>query len=202
RIPLLRGRAFTDADREGAPRVVLVSESLARRYFPDGDVLGRRIATGEEEWEVVGVVGDVADYGPENGFQPTIYAPHVQAPATNAFLAVRTSGDAASLAPAVRREIGALDPDVAVARVLPMNDVVAEFRAPDREMTKVLAIFAAMAMLIAAIGLYGVVAYAVERRRREFGIRMALGAGAGDIARLVVRWALAPVAAGTALGLL
>src|SRR5690606_36560480 len=94
------------------------------------------------------------------------------------------------------------DPDVAVARVLPMNDLVAEFRAPEREMTKVLAIFAAIAMLIAAIGLYNVVAYAVERRRREFGIRMALGAGAGDIARLVVRWALAPVAAGTALGLL
>src|SRR5690606_30300360 len=124
------------------------------------------IATGEEEWEIVGVVGDVADYGPENGFQPSIYAPHAQAPATNAFLTVRTSGDPASLAPAVRRELGALDPDVAVARVLPMNDVVAEFRAPDREMTKVLAIFAAMAMLIAAIGLYGVVAYAVERRRR------------------------------------
>ena len=78
RIPLLRGRAFTDADREGAPRVVLVSRSLARRYFPDGDVLGRRIATGEE-WEVVGVVGDVADTA-RNGFQPTIYAPHAQAP--------------------------------------------------------------------------------------------------------------------------
>ncbi|HEX7118195.1 MAG TPA: ABC transporter permease [Longimicrobiales bacterium] len=202
RIPLLRGRDFTAADRAGAPRVVIVSEAMARRYFPAGDALGRRLVIQGEERRIVGIAGDVAQYGPERGLPPTVYAPYAQAPTTDAFLAVRTAGEPASLAAPVRAVVAALDPDVAIARVSPMNDVVAAFRAPDRLMTAVLSVFAAMAMLIAAIGLYGVVAYAVERRRREFGIRLALGARAADIVRLVARWGLVPVAAGTALGLL
>lgn len=201
-IPLLRGRDFTIADREGAPRVAIVSRALERRHFPDGGALGARLEVDGEAWEIVGVVGDVAHYGPRFGRPATIYVPHAQAPPLEAFVVVRAEGEPAALAGSVRREVAALDRSVAVARVSAMEEVVADFQARERLMAVLLTLFAALAVGIAAIGLYAVVAYAVERRRHEFGIRIALGARAGDVVRVIARWVLVPVAVGTTLGLL
>ncbi len=201
-IPLLRGRAFADADAEGAPPVTVVSAGFAVRHWPDGDALGRRVVVQGVAREIVGVVGDVAHFGPQRDPTPTLYVPQRQRPTRTAFLALRTDGDPTALAAAVRREIAAADPDAAIARLRTMERVVSDFLAPERLMSAMLAIFAAIAVVIAGIGLYAVIAYGVERRRHEFGIRVALGARAADIVRLVARQGLAPVAVGVAIGLL
>jgi putative ABC transport system permease protein len=205
-IPLLRGRGFTTADDARAPGVALVSAEAARRYWRDIDPVGRRVRLGDDDgpWlEIVGVVADVFNreqFG--EGSDPQLYVPLSQHPRRAMAVALRTTTDPAALIPAVRRELRAEDPDQALFDVRTMAQTFREELASDRLIFGMFAAFALVALLLAAAGLYGVMSYSVAQRAQEFGVRLALGARAGDVVRLVVRQGLVLVALGLTLGLL
>jgi putative ABC transport system permease protein len=209
RIPVVRGRAFTGRDRAGAPRVALINQAAAAQLFPGEDPLGKRIKpsmtpeyeTDEESVEIVGVAGD-ARYGRLEGtVDPDIYLPAWQPTDAAQTLILRTRADRAGVVAAVRREVLALDKNVPVASVRTMDERAAEVTSRARFLTFLLGLFAAIALLLAAVGIYGVVAYSVTARAREVGIRIALGARGGDVLRLVLLDGLPLVAAGLAAGL-
>ncbi len=204
-IPLLEGRWFTDADRRDAPPVMSVNRALAERLWPGGDALGKRVRllSGESfEWTVVGVVGDVRQTGLARDPAPEIYLPHDQWTFRTMFVVLRTDGDPASLAPAARRAVEAVDPDITVARVATMSDVVAESIASDRFLTALVGAFGLLALGLGAMGVYGVVAHAVARRTPEFGVRMALGSSRRRIVGRAMAEGLAPAGVGVLAGLL
>jgi putative ABC transport system permease protein len=205
RIPILKGRAFTEQDREGSPRVAIINESLARRFFPNEDPIGKRIDMNWKSsgWqEIVGVVSDVKHDGLDLPSLPAIYVPFLQASDSGMTLVVRSAGDPLGLVQAVRDEVRQVDRNQPLARVRTMEDVIAESVAPRRFSMSLLSGFAMLALFLAAIGIYGVIAYSVTQRTHEIGIRMALGAGHGDVLRLVVGQGLKPVGMGVALGLI
>ena len=210
RIPLVRGRVFTERDRAGAPRVALINQTAAAQLFPGEDPLGQRIKpsmtpeyeTDEKSVEIVGVVGD-ARYGRlEGAVEPDIYLPAWQPTDAAQTLVLRASADPAGVVSAVRREVLSLDKNVPLASVRTMGARVSEVTSRARFITLLLGVFAGLALLLAAVGIYGVVAYTVTARSREVGIRIALGARAGDVLRLVLLDGLPLVAAGLAAGLL
>ena len=202
-IPLLRGRPFSAADGEAAPRVVIVGEALARRHWPDGaDPVGRTLRIGEESWTVVGVAGDVHGFGVGSGPAPTLYVPQAQSPTRSGFLVARVAGDPARVGALLRGEIWSIDPHIAVGEVRTMERVIRDFLADQRVMAYLLAVYAAMALVITVISLHALVAHSVTRRRRELGIRLALGAQPGRIVAGAMARALAWVAAGIGCGLL
>jgi predicted permease len=209
-IPLRRGRLFSDADRAAAPQVVLLSEPAVRRFFPGEDPLGKRIdlgwTRGHSETrvggEVVGIVGGVKQGGLADPFEPEIYVPHAQVPLGWLSVVLRVDGDPRGLAAAVVREVRALDPNLPVAEVKTLDDVVSQAVARPRFYLSLLALFAAVALALAAVGIFGVLSYTVAQRRREIGIRMALGAEPAAVLRSVMTGALLLAAGGLALGLL
>jgi putative ABC transport system permease protein len=198
-----RGRLFTDADSAESPKVCLVSAAFARAFFPGEDPVGRRLVFGFTESvprEIVGVVNDVKRDGLGAPSKPEMYVPFVQDPWWASYIVMKTAGDPERLANAVRAEVRALDPDLPIDGIQPMTRTVSDSLAQPRFRTALLAIFSVTAMLLAAIGIYGVLSYAVGRRTREIGIRVALGAGKRDILRLVVAQGLGWTAAGLAAG--
>lgn len=206
-IPLLRGRRFTDADDEGAPRVVLVSDALVRRFWPGLDPIGRRIHFGgaadtNEAWmSVIGVVGDVRREL-EAAPRPEIYLPYSQASARSLSIVLRTAGDPALLTPAARRTILSMDPDQPVYDVHPMTERLATVLAVRRFRMILFGVFAAVALGLALIGIYGVMSHLVAQRTHEIGLRIALGAPQHAVRGLVLREAMRPVVVGLGAGLL
>ena len=210
-IPILKGRAFTDADNsDQSPKVAIVNATLAHRFFSDADPIGKRICLGEDPskgpWlTVVGVVGDAALESLTDPRFPQVLSPHAQGVqggvAGNMELALRTSSDPLSLAAAVRDEVHELDKDQSVADIQTLDQVVSASLAQPRLNTLLLAGFAALALLLAAIGIYGVISYSIAQRTREIGIRMALGAGRGDVLKLVIKHGTILALTGAAIGL-
>jgi predicted permease len=206
-IPLLAGREFTARDTADAPRVALVSERIVREYFPGGpgEALGRRVRLDDRgEWlTVVGVVADIRQRGLDQGLQPMIYAPFQQD--RSGFLRfvsfVARTATPASVVEGIRAEIRRVAPDLPIVGTLTMDEAVAASVAPPRFRMWLLALFAITATLIATCGLYGLMAYTVTERRREIGVRMALGADRREVLRLVLSRALRIVAAGLIVGL-
>jgi putative ABC transport system permease protein len=202
-IPLLRGRPLSEADREGTPRVALINEAMARQFWPGEDPIGKRF---KEVWlpdwtSVVGVVGNVRHQGLASEPEPEIYRPFAQHPIGQMSLVVRTAGDAATLASNLRGVVSSIDPDAAVSQVRRAQQLVSVSVAEPRFTTLLLTAFALLALTLAAIGIYGTMAQAVQRRTHEIGVRMALGARGGDVLRMVLRQAAKLAAIGAVVGI-
>ena len=188
-IRLIRGRVFTAQDDAKAPRVALINETMARQHFPNEDPIGKRIniTNGPETWrEIVGIVGDIKQYGVDQATTAQAYEPFAQVPFTSVNLVMRTNGSPAALLGALRPAVYAIDKDQPIGIIRPLEEIMAESIARQRFAMTLLSVFSAVALVIAAVGIYGVMAYNVIQRTGEFGIRMALGAQPGDVMRLVL----------------
>jgi predicted permease len=204
-ISLVEGRDFSPADAADAPQVVVVNESLSQELWPGASAVGQRLAINwgplERSWEVVGVVEDVRMGGPSRDPRPAIYHPYAQAPYFPFLnLAVRTRGDPSDFAPVLRSIVAELGPSVALAQPVTMSEVVGDAVARPRMTTVLMGVFAAVAALLAVVGLYGVLSYTVSRRVREIGLRMAVGADGTRVLRMVVAQGMGVVGLGLALG--
>jgi predicted permease len=206
-VPLLSGRAFTDADRPGAARVAIVSRGFAKQFFPGQNPIGQSVDLG---WSVdgnrrggtiVGVVGDVKQVALDRASPATLYLPFAQAPRPALRLVLQTDVPPASVAAAARRAIAETDRELPVFGLRTLEEHVATSVAAQRFYASLVTLFAAVALVLAAIGLYGIIAYAVSQRSHELGVRLALGAGAERITRMVVGEGLALAAAGAAIGI-
>ncbi len=207
-IPVLRGRAFTEHDDAGAPPVVVVSRELAARAWPDDEALGERLRFRDDPdraWTVIGVVEDTKSHHLTQAVSPMAYRGQGQAYRSEAYVAVRAAPGASGVPPAMRREILALDPRLALSPVFPLDEHTSVGLLPQRLAATLATALGALALLLSALGIYGVVAYSVARRTREIGLRIALGARGRDVARLVLRsmtpWVVPGMLAGVLLGI-
>jgi len=204
RVPILAGRTFDDRDRRDAPDVIIVNQALADRYFQGRNPIGQRMVAFGDSATVVGVVGDVAHNGLIAPKRFRYYRPEAQldraGPSRSLTLTIETEGDPRSLVAPVRREIRAMDPSIPVAQVQTMDDVLSAALGPQRFALVLLGIFAAIALTLAVVGIYGVLSYAVSRRTREIGVRLALGAEQGNVVGMVVRQGMLMALLGVAVG--
>jgi len=219
RIPVLRGRTFEERDTGKSERVVIINQAMAKKYWPKGDPVGQRITIGgsalgpdfaEPAREIIGIVGSVRESGLKDSDQGVMYIPQPQTTdgltkLANSVIplswAIRTSNDPSSLSAAIQREIMAVDGQLPIAKIRTMEQVVSESTARQNFNMLLLSIFAGLALLLAAIGIYGLMSYTVEQRTQEIGIRMALGAGRGDMLKLIVRQGMLLAGIGVAIGL-
>jgi predicted permease len=204
-IPLLKGRTFTDADNERAPKVAVINQALAQHLWPNEDPVGRDLPIpgpgGSTGIRIIGVVGNTHHQGPGQDVESEIYVPYLQGPGNMMQLAIRTAADPASLASTVRREVAAIDPEQPIARMSTLEQTLSESVAPRRFNMLLLGIFAAIALTLSTVGVYGVVAYSVSQRTHEVGIRMALGAQRADVLRMVIGQGLRLTLIGVGIGI-
>ena len=203
-IRLLRGRTFTEHDNKDAARVAVINEEMARRSFPDEDPIGKgiNVTNGPETFrQIVGIVADVKQYGLAQPTTMQTYEPYLQNPFSGMTLVVRTDGDLGTLSGAIRGEVLAIDREQPLSRVRPLVQVVSESMARERFLMLLLGIFAAVALTLAAVGLYGVISYSVTQRTHEIGIRAALGAQRKDVLKLIVGHGMMLALTGVGIGL-
>ena len=205
-IPVLKGRSFTAQDRDNTPHVIIVNEALASRYWPNQDVLGKRLGfeddPSKQSWrQIVGVVGNVKHHGLEAEAKPEVYFPYQQLPKNFMSVVVRTALDPVSMIPAIRSQVFAIDKDQPVFDIMTMEQRLAKSVASSRFVMLLLGTFSVLALGLAALGLYGAMAYLVTQRTQEIGLRMALGARRSDVFKLVVGKGMRLAIIGTAIGL-
>jgi putative ABC transport system permease protein len=204
-IPLRMGRDFTERDiTADDANVVIINETMARHFWPNENPLGRRIRISRPDYpadEIIGVVGDVKNHDLETDVEPTVYWPHHRSAFVFATIVVRATVDPMSLNAAVARAIRSLDSELSVADVRTMEQVLWSSVAQPRFYTLLLTIFAAIALLLAVMGIYGVMSYAVTQRSHEIGVRLALGAQTRDVLKLVIRQGMVMTLIGVGIGL-
>jgi putative ABC transport system permease protein len=205
RIAVREGRSFTERDTLDAPHVAVINETMARKYWPGQDPIGKRIAytviDGNADWrEIVGIAADVKHNGLDLPEDPAVYAPYTQAPNNNMALVFRTSGDPAQLTNGLRGEVKALDPNLPVYSVRTMDTILSGSLGLRRFGMLLLGLFGALALVLAAVGIYAVLSYSVTQRTHEVGIRMALGALDRDVRRMIVRQGMVLALGGLAVG--
>jgi len=205
-VPLLRGRLFTDQDLPDRPRVIIVDDYMAAELWPNADPIGKRIRLGDARstgpWQtVIGVVGRVKQYGLDSGDRIALYLPHTQSPTRAMYVVVHGSGDPSTLAAAAASAVHAIDPDLPLYRVRPMAEWVDRSVARQRFAMLLLSLFAAVALVLTTIGVYGVTAYLVSQTTREIGIRIALGATERAVVAMVLRQGLVVTLLGNAVGM-
>lgn len=200
-IPVLQGRGFTTADEDTGANVLVVNEAMVRRYLPGKNPVGENLKIGDVDFSIVGLVGDVRNEGIVRGAEPAVYAPASLLPRSSMKLFVRTSSDPMRIASDVRQTIWRVNPNQPISDITTMQQVVSETMSRPRFFTVLLGAFAGLAIVLAALGVYGVIAWSVSRRAYEIGIRMALGARAENVLRMVIVQGIAPAVAGLALGL-
>jgi putative ABC transport system permease protein len=206
-IPVMRGRTFIDRDDANAPRVVVVNQKFAERYLNGEDAVGRLVKLDVEGetpvWEqIVGVTADVKSYSQETRVDPMVYEAFAQRPSGLISVMMRSSADPDSMIPALRRMVASLDPDLPLVNVMNMEKLVEGQRNGEPVFVKILSTFAVLALGLAAVGIYGLIAYSVRQRTQEFGIRLALGAKQSDISRMILREGFKITAIAAVCGLL
>jgi putative ABC transport system permease protein len=200
-IPILQGRDFTGADTKDAPPVVIVNRAFADRFWPGENPLGRRLGSGDDWMTVVGVVGDIRQSGLDEEAATHVYLPYLQLSVSRSGVLLRTSVDPLSLVAAVQKQVNAVDPDLPIYNIHTMDELIASSMAGRRLNLVLLAVFALTALVLAAVGIYGVISYSVTQRVNEIGIRMALGARSIDVLKLIVKQGMTPVVIGLAVGI-
>ena len=205
-IALRRGRFFDRGDAKGTPSVAIVNETLAHRYWPGQDPVGQRIqltdfGDGPVEMDIVGVVADVPPFRPDRSAEPEIYWPLPQRPRWGTMLVVRTQRNLDDVTPAILNRVASVEPDLQVGTMRTMNDHMGRRLVRPRFFMLLMGVFAAVALVISAVGLYAVISYSVAQRKREIGVRLALGANRQDVLRIVLKRGLGLTVIGLAVGL-